>query len=416
MKPKDINTKNKSSVSSSYRNPTDEEFWSAIRKILSYEEPSHKWSQLNRMARRHVDKKMFEQLPLATQNKIFAQIFGVENPLFESIDKSWLNFDRIFSALVAYEDLKRFERLAFDMWYQTKELHDAKICNQEFLSQLLGEKMERFQTSEIAWLDFWVSNSFAWHKLFDHEFSKIEPAVGAGLSRILQGFRDRLKADSKLKPISVWVLEQQELRKLFSGGFLCEKVLLVEGQTEIILLPALAKLLNIDLIEISAYIDPCGGAQQVAKQYLNLRDTVSLPILCLLDGDAIEQAELISDSLRDCDRLLTLRKGEIEDLFLEETIFRCMQVYLSEMGYLDSIVFEDIQNSSEAASEGKTHRRVEILDRLCRSRGLGDFDKVAFAKILAEKIEKPEVPEEAKVILRQLKDLDLDKRGLRFND
>jgi len=403
-------------VSSSYRNPTDEEFWSAIRKILSYEEPSHKWSQLNRMARRHVDKKVLEQLPLATQNKIFAQIFGVENPLFESVDKTWLNFDQTLSALVAYEDLKRFERLAFDMWYQTKELHDAKICNQDFLNELFGEKIDRFQKSEIAWLDYWVNNSFAWHKLFDSEFSKIDNLFGRSLSRILLGFRDRLQADLKVQPLSVWVLQRKEMRKLFSGGFLCEKILLVEGQTEMILLPALAKLLNIDLIEISSYIDACGGAQQVAKQYLNLRDTVSLPILCLLDGDALEQAELISDSLRDCDRLLTLRKGEIEDLFLEETIFRCMQIYMSEMGYLDTIVFEDLREQAETVSEAQGQRRVEILDRLCRQRGLGDFDKVAFAKILAEKIEKTEVPEEAKVILRQLKDLDLDKRGLRFND
>lgn len=403
-------------MSSSYRNPTDEEFWSAIRKILSYEEPSHKWSQLNRMARRHVDKKVLEQLPLATQNKIFAQIFGVENPLFESVDKTWLNFDQTLSALVAYEDLKRFERLAFDMWYQTKELHDAKICNQDFLNELFGEKIDRFQKSEIAWLDYWVNNSFAWHKLFDSEFSKIDNLFGRSLSRILLGFRDRLQADLKVQPLSVWVLQRKEMRKLFSGGFLCEKILLVEGQTEMILLPALAKLLNIDLIEISSYIDACGGAQQVAKQYLNLRDTVSLPILCLLDGDALEQAELISDSLRDCDRLLTLRKGEIEDLFLEETIFRCMQIYMSEMGYLDTIVFEDLREQAETVSEAQGQRRVEILDRLCRQRGLGDFDKVAFAKILAEKIEKTEVPEEAKVILRQLKDLDLDKRGLRFND
>lgn len=368
------------------------------------------------MARRHVDKKVLEQLPLATQNKIFAQIFGVENPLFESVDKTWLNFDQTLSALVAYEDLKRFERLAFDMWYQTKELHDAKICNQDFLNELFGEKIDRFQKSEIAWLDYWVNNSFAWHKLFDSEFSKIDNLFGRSLSRILLGFRDRLQADLKVQPLSVWVLQRKEMRKLFSGGFLCEKILLVEGQTEMILLPALAKLLNIDLIEISSYIDACGGAQQVAKQYLNLRDTVSLPILCLLDGDALEQAELISDSLRDCDRLLTLRKGEIEDLFLEETIFRCMQIYMSEMGYLDTIVFEDLREQAETVSEAQGQRRVEILDRLCRQRGLGDFDKVAFAKILAEKIEKTEVPEEAKVILRQLKDLDLDKRGLRFND
>lgn len=368
------------------------------------------------MARRHVDKKVLEQLPLATQNKIFAQIFGVENPLFESVDKTWLNFDQTLSALVAYEDLKRFERLAFDMWYQTKELHDAKICNQDFLNELFGERIDRFQKSEIAWLDYWVNNSFAWHKLFDSEFSKIDNLLGRSLSRILLGFRDRLQADMKVQPLSVWVLQRKEMRKLFSGGFLCEKILLVEGQTEMILLPALAKLLNIDLIEISSYIDACGGAQQVAKQYLNLRDTVSLPILCLLDGDALEQAELISDSLRDCDRLLTLRKGEIEDLFLEETIFRCMQIYMSEMGYLDTIVFEDLREQAETASEAQGQRRVEILDRLCRQRGLGDFDKVAFAKILAEKIEKTEVPEEAKVILRQLKDLDLDKRGLRFND
>jgi len=416
LKPKDINTKNKSSVSSSYRNPTDEEFWSAIRKILSYEEPSHKWSQLSRLARRHVDKKMFEQLPLATQNKIFAQIFGVENPLFETVDKNWRIFDQTISALICFEDLKRFERLAFDMWYQSKDLHDAKICNLDFLRQLFGEKIDRFQPSEIAWLDFWVSNSFAWHKLFDPEFAQIDQSIGSALSRILVAFRDQVNSSSKPQPISVWVLLRKDLQKLFSGGFLCEKILLVEGQTEVILLPALAKLLNIDLIEISAYIDACGGAQQVTKQYLNLRDTVSLPILCLLDGDAIEQSELISDSLRDCDRLLTLRKGEIEDLFSQETIFRCMQLYVSEMGYLDSIQFEDLRIHQESAPEDKIRRRVEMLDRLCRSRGLGDFDKVAFAKILSEKISKSEVPEEAKIILRQLKDLDLDKRGLRFDD
>ncbi len=419
LKPKDINTNNKSSVSSSYRNPTDEEFWSAIRKVVvTYEEPSHKWSQLGRMARKHVDKKNFERLPFEEQNKIFSQIYGNENPLNSAVDKNIKLFNAKVSALIAFESLKRFERLAFDMWHQNKEIKDAKICNQEFLQEIFGETFAQFQKSEIAWLDFWVNNSFAWHKILDPDFSQRDPLYGAPLSRFLGAFRDRLHSDPETQPIpirDIWHSSLKTLKPLLSGGFLCEKILLVEGQTELILLPAFAKLLHIDLNKISVHMDASGGAQQMVKQYLNLRDIVSIPIMCLLDSDAKEQTELISDSLRDSDRLLIIEKGEIEDIFLDETIFRSMQTYMSEMGFLDTIQFEDLLMPSELSSENEEQTRVAKLDRLCRSRGLGAFDKVSFAKVLANKLEVMEIPAEAREILHQLKNLDPEKKGLRFN-
>lgn len=416
MKPKDINTNNIGGVSS-YRNPTDEEFWSAIRKILSYEEPSHKWSQVSRLARKHFERKFFETLPNATQNKIIAQIFGNENPLNKSVDKTFDkitdSFDRTVSALIAFEDLKRFQLLAFDMWHQNKELKVAKINNRDFLHKVFGSLFEQFRQTEIAWLDFWVENSIAWHKLLESGPWQNDHNLGIPITGLLQGFQTSLMTAGDRQPVLIWNENCKNWKAHFSGGFLSEKILLVEGQTEIILLPSFAKQLNIDLNKISVYLDACGGAQQMAKQYLNLRDTVCLPVMCLLDADASEQAEIISDSMRDCDLLLTLEKGEIEDIFSDEIIFRCMQTYLSQIGFLDSIQFSDLLDNKADDNEEQT--RVARLDRLCRERNLGAFDKVSFAKILAAKIEPAEIPSEAREILNQLKKLDPEKKGLRFN-
>lgn len=414
MKPKDINTNNIGGVSS-YRNPTDEEFWSAIRKILSYEEPSHKWSQVSRLARKHVEKKFFETLPNATQNKIIAQIFGNENPLNKSVDKTFENLDRTISALIAFEDLKRFQLLAFDMWHQSKELKGAKINNLAFLQELFADIFVQFKQSEIAWLDFWVENAVAWQRILEPGPWRNDHNLGVPIAGLLQGFKSALEAAWHRHPFSVWNENLKYWTTKFSGGFLSEKILLVEGQTEIILLPSFSKQLDIDLNKISVHLDACGGAQQMAKQYLNLRDTVSIPVMCLLDADASEQSEIITDSLRDCDLLLTLEKGEIEDIFGDEIIFRSMQTYLSQMGFLDSIQFSDLQFPSKPADENEPQTRVERLDRLCRERNLGAFDKVSFAKILANKIEPDEIPTEAREILNQLKKLDPEKKGLRFN-
>ncbi len=138
-----------------------------------------------------------------------------------------------------------------------------------------------------------------------------------------------------------------------------------------------------------------GGAKQVAKRYLLLRDLVAIPIVCIFDRDAEEQAALITDTIRDCDRLFVLQAGEIEDTFNSKSFARHLNRYLEVFpGSVQPVLEGDVPSGVS---------RKAILAKLWKARKLGDFDKIAFAESVARGLDTAgDVPSEFVQILRFL--------------
>ncbi len=160
-------------------------------------------------------------------------------------------------------------------------------------------------------------------------------------------------------------------------------LVIVEGVSDEILLPYFAACLNLNDWLKETMIIAAGGANKVVKKYMHYQALVNLPIICLLDNDAKTQYAQIDANLRAKDSLFTLKEGEIEDLFQIESLVSLLNDYLSTLA-----MKSDIGSSIQLDDFPSDNSRKLSLEKLWRQRKLGNFDKVGFAKFVAQQEKK----------------------------
>ena len=184
---------------------------------------------------------------------------------------------------------------------------------------------------------------------------------------------------------SVYLREEQCLK------FPIEKVLLVEGLTEEILLPAFSKFLGYDFYQKGIQVIPAGGKNQVVKMYYKLSQELRLPIFLLLDRDAEENILQIKPRLRDIDKIHLVSCGEFEDLLPKSLIIKTVNKELSNFATISE---EDL---SDCVGE------AENLENIFKEKGLHEFKKAEFAKLVRENIsEESDVSDEIRDIIKEL--------------
>ena len=173
--------------------------------------------------------------------------------------------------------------------------------------------------------------------------------------------------------------------------FPVEKVLLVEGITEEILLPAFSKFLGFDFYGEGIQIIPAGGKNQVVKMYYKLLDDLKIPIYILLDKDAEENIKQITPKLRGIDKIHLVSCGEFEDLLPKSLIIKAVNSHLHNFA---SICEEELQNDLSA---------VKNLELIFKEKGLHEFKKAEFAKIAKDNISDiSDVSEEITTIIKEI--------------
>ena len=171
--------------------------------------------------------------------------------------------------------------------------------------------------------------------------------------------------------------------------FPIRKVLLAEGITEEILLPAFSKYLGFDFYKEGIQIIPAGGKNQVVKLYYKMAEELKIPIFILLDKDAEENIRQITPKLRNIDKIHLVSCGEFEDLLPKSLIIKTVN---NELNNFASISEEDINdNLSE----------VENLENIFKIKGLHEFKKAEFAKLVRDNITQDSdiSPEIAEIIM-----------------
>ncbi len=166
----------------------------------------------------------------------------------------------------------------------------------------------------------------------------------------------------------------KELRESKHLKYPVEKLVLAEGITEEILLPAFSKYLNYDFYQKGIHIIAAGGKNQVVKMYYKLIEEVKLPIFVLLDKDAEENIQQIMPKLREIDKIHLVASGEFEDLLPKSLIVKTVNNH-----------FENFLSISEQdlVSEFPT---AKVLEELFRIKGLHEFKKAEFAKLIRDNI------------------------------
>ncbi len=181
------------------------------------------------------------------------------------------------------------------------------------------------------------------------------------------------------------------LREAYVLKYPIEKVILAEGITEEILLPEFSKYLGKDFNKNGVQIIAAGGKNQVVKMYYKLINEIKLPIYILLDKDAEENINQIKPKLRKTDKIHTVTCGEFEDLLPKSLIIKTINKH-----------FENFLTVSETdlISDLPT---AKVLSELFRLKGLHEFKKADFAKLVRDNINEPsDISEEIKNIINEL--------------
>jgi len=153
-----------------------------------------------------------------------------------------------------------------------------------------------------------------------------------------------------------------------------EKVILVEGITEEILLPAFSKYLGFDFYKEGIQIIAAGGKNQVVKMYYKLIEELNIPIFVLLDRDAEENINQIKPKLRSIDKIHLVSCGEFEDLLPKSLIIKTINNELNNF----AIITEDDLDS--------TLPEAKNLENIFKTKGLHEFKKAEFAKLVKDNI------------------------------
>ncbi len=375
------------------RSSSSEEFWACLQRFVSFDDPADRVARLYELSAKQikypaVNSRAFEELPRSVQESIFRLSFGVD-PDAATIANKLLN------AVLALEDVERYSPVSFEAWYcQWWRNEDGKQSiksKESWLKDLAVEKaqMHWLYSLDEMQLDFTRVNSEG-------------PWAGDNRAGFfiacLEEFENRFQEFTAKTIVEAQACFREVYaawRNRLPGTFLPQMLLIVEGPTEALLIPYLTRSLGVDLDYSAVLVAPVGGAKQAARRYLDLRDLVAIPIVVVLDNDAAEESQLVMDMLRPGDRLHVLSSGEIEDVFDKAVVIELLNRYLQPIKDTSPITLLDLDGQE---------RRTVILNRLWRERGLGDFDKVGFARsIVAGGIRVEQIPIEIKAIANLLK-------------
>jgi hypothetical protein len=183
----------------------------------------------------------------------------------------------------------------------------------------------------------------------------------------------------------------REIRAKYLLKFPVEKVILVEGITEEILLPAFSKFLDYDFYAHGIQIIAAGGKNQVVKMYYKLSQEIKLPIFILLDKDAEENINQIKPKLRNIDKIHLVSCGEFEDLLPKSLIVKTV-----------NSLFKNFVTISELDLIS-TYPTAHVLEELFRIKGLHEFKKSEFAYNVRENInDKSDISTEIETIIKEI--------------
>ncbi len=165
-----------------------------------------------------------------------------------------------------------------------------------------------------------------------------------------------------------------EERKKEGFKYPLEKVILAEGITEEILLPAFGKVCGCDFNKKGIYIISAGGKNQVVKYFYEFAQNLKIPVFILLDNDAKNNYEQILPRLRSFDKIHIVNCGEFEDLLPLHLVEKALNSELKNISIREN---GDINPSIPMAKN---------LEELFKKRGLHEFKKSEFAKDVKSQI------------------------------
>lgn len=182
------------------------------------------------------------------------------------------------------------------------------------------------------------------------------------------------------------------------------ELVIVEGETEKMLLPLFATTMGLDFNALGVEILPAGGKNNVLSLYGEHSRRLGIPICIVLDSDAEEVARELRPLLRAGDAVFQIAEGEFEDTYDIKLILATINQNYQPYPELTAKSFREL------AKENSAQGQVQALRVVWQSYGLGSFDKIDFAQKYAEAFQQsakreralppPEIRELLETIMR----------------
>ena len=296
-------------------------------------------------------KSEIEEMDFSIITKYVSEIFNA------SLDKYYSNTTNKIDDINVQEFLRNYENSIFINDGDTQKLLNNNINYYKAIELISNDS-----PVNLKWLKEAVTILNSFQKSFD---KNIKQQIGNILNQLRDG--------KKLK-------------------FPVEKVILVEGITEEILLPAFSKFLGYDFYAKGIQVIAAGGKNQVVKKYYELSEELKLPIFVLLDKDAEENINQIKPKLREYDRIHLVSCGEFEDLLPKSLVVKTVNEHFKNFLKISE---EDLISELPTA---------KVLEELFKTKGLHEFKKAEFAKLVKEKINfEADISEEINAIIEEIK-------------
>lgn len=297
---------------------------------------------------------------------------------FKNTKEKYLRvFTDIISSNLIEPKLKKTDIKELDYKELTKlvcEIFNSSLNDAEY-NHIINDKLKDYENSVFK-------NDGETQKLLDNNIN----------------YYGALKLISEDCPINLKWLKSLKLntnmdenRRLHLLKFPICKIILVEGITEEILLPAFSKFLGYDFYAEGIQIIAAGGKNQVVKMYYELSEDVKIPIFILLDKDAEENINQIKPKLRNIDKIHLVSCGEFEDLLSKSLIIKTVNAHFENFMTI---------NENDLTLEFPT---AKTLEEIFKTRGLHEFKKAEFAKLVRENIsESSDISQEISQIVTEI--------------
>ncbi len=163
-------------------------------------------------------------------------------------------------------------------------------------------------------------------------------------------------------------------------------LILVEGESEEVFIPLVSLRINLDIRNKNVKVYNSKSKQKLLADFLSFKDKYpDLKMICLLDSDAIKEKNeiqrIINNNL-DKYRLIYIDHGAFEDLFDKNTAIEIINKMYPNG---EHILLDDIDNDQEFAKS---------ISNILFEKKKEKFDKVKFAKKMAQSININAIPKE----------------------
>lgn len=173
--------------------------------------------------------------------------------------------------------------------------------------------------------------------------------------------------------------------------FPVQKLIIVEGITEEILLPVFADKSGYNFYQNGIYVIGAGGKSKSPSLYAEIRDKIKIPIILLFDNDAKDICDVLRKNIEKKDKIILIEKGEFEDILSTNLIKRVLN--------------EEYKPATPLCiSELRIHKRMcENIKDFYTNRHLGEFKKAKMSKLIAENIKyETDISKEIKLLISEI--------------